>query len=79
MKIKFFEITRNLKFRKTGKCKNIIINFNTVDWKCELFINVIKVGEHICGYSEFNFDIIKQLKEGNNKIFLNVWDYSDKG
>ena len=50
-----------------------------MDWKCELFINVIKVGEHICGYSEFNFDIIKQLKEGNNKIFLNVWDYSDKG
>ena len=61
------------------KDKNIIIHFNAVDWKCELFINDIKVGEHFGGYSEFNFDITKYLKEGINKITLKVLDPSDKG
>ena len=64
---------------KEWKDKNIIIHFNAVDWKCELFINDIKVGEHFGGYSEFNFDITKYLKEGINKITLKVLDPSDKG
>ena len=70
---KEFEIPEN------WKNKNILIHFNAVDWKCELFINDIKVGEHIGGYSEFNFDITKSLKEGKNKILLKVFDPSDKG
>ena len=70
---KEFEIPEN------WKNKNILIHFNAVDWKCELFINDIKVGEHIGGYSEFNFDITKNLKEGKNKILLKVFDPSDKG
>ena len=64
---------------KEWKDKNIIIHFNAVDWKCELFINDNKVGEHFGGYSEFNFDITKYLKEGINKITLKVLDPSDKG
>ena len=64
---------------KEWKDKNIIIHFNAVDWKCELFINDIKVGEHFGGYSEFHFDITKYLKEGMNSIVLKVFDPSDKG
>ena len=64
---------------KEWKNKNIIIHFNAVDWKCELYINNIKIGEHFGGYSEFSFDITKSLKEGINEILLKVWDPSDKG
>ena len=56
-----------------------MIHFNAVDWICELFINEIRIGEHIGGYSAFSFDITKSLKEGINKIILKVWDPSDKG
>ena len=61
------------------KDKNIIIHFNAVDWICELYINDNKIGEHSGGYSEFSFDITKNIKEGKNKILLKVFDPSDKG
>ena len=64
---------------KKWKDKNIIIHFNAVDWKSELYINDDKIGEHYGGYSEFNFDITKNLKTGKNKIILKVWDPSDTG
>ena len=70
---KEFEIPDN------WKDKNIIIHFNAVDWICELYINDNKIGEHSGGYSEFSFDITKNIKEGKNKIFLKVFDPSDKG
>ena len=70
---KEFEIPDN------WKDKNIIIHFNAVDWICELYINDNKIGEHSSGYSEFSFDITKNIKEGKNKILLKVFDPSDKG
>ena len=70
---KEFEIPDN------WKDKNIIIHFNAVDWMCELYINDNKIGEHSGGYSEFSFDITKNIKEGKNKILLKVFDPSDKG
>ena len=70
---KEFEIPDN------WKDKNIIIHFNAVDWICELYINDNKIGKHYGGYSEFSFDITKNIKEGKNKILLRVFDPSDKG
>ena len=70
---KEFEIPDN------WKDKNIIIHFNAVDWICELYINDNKIGEHSGGYSEFSFDITKNIIEGKNKILLRVFDPSDKG
>ena len=64
---------------KEWKNKNILIHFNAVDWKCVLYINEIKIGEHTGGYSDFYFDITKSLNDGINNIILKVWDPSDKG
>jgi len=75
----FLYYSKNFKIPEEWKGKNILIHFNAVDWICELFINEIRIGEHIGGYSAFSFDITKSLKEGINKIVLKVWDPSDKG
>ena len=64
---------------KEWKDKKILLHFNAVDWKCELYLNDSRIGEHFGGYSEFYFDITRHIKEGNNKIVLKVWDPSDKG
>ena len=56
-----------------------MIHFNAVDWKCVLYINEIKIGEHTGGYTDFYFDITKSLNDGINNIILKVWDPSDKG
>ena len=60
------------------KNKKIILHFGAVDWKCTLFINTIRVGEHLGGYSPFCFDITERLKEGTNKIVLQVYDPTDR-
>ena len=62
---------------KDWKGKNILLHFGAVDWKCILYINDEKVGEHIGGYSAFYFDITPKLKEGKNRIILKVLDPTD--
>ena len=70
---KEFEIPEN------WKNKNILLNFGAVDWKCILYINDAKVGEHSGGYSPFSFNITQYLIEGKNKILLKVSDPTNKG
>ena len=62
---------------KDWKGKNILLNFGAVDWKCEVFINRKKVGEHTGGYSYFYFDITKYIKDRKFVITLRVTDITD--
>jgi beta-galactosidase/beta-glucuronidase len=62
------------------KDKKILLHFGAVDWKCTLYINDAKIGEHEGGYSPFYFDITNRLnKEGKNKIVLRVYDPTNYG
>ena len=62
------------------KNKKILLHFGAVDWKCTLYINDAKIGEHEGGYSPFYFDITNRLnKEGKNKIILRVYDPTNYG
>ena len=58
--------------------KTILLHFGAVDWKCELFINEIKIGEHIGGYTSFYFDITTKIQKGKNKITLKVIDPTNR-
>ena len=68
---------RSIKIPDTWKDKNVLLNFGAVDWKCEVFVNRAKVGEHTGGYSYFYFDITKYLKGEKNIITLRVTDATD--
>ena len=68
---------RSIKIPDTWKDKNVLLNFGAVDWKCEVFVNRAKVGEHTGGYSYFYFDITKYLKGAKNIITLKVTDTTD--
>ena len=60
--------------------KKVLLHFGAVDWKCTLYVNGNKVGEHEGGYSAFYFDITKNLNlNGKNKIILKVIDPTNKG
>ena len=58
--------------------KKIMINFGAVDWKCILYVNDNKVGEHTGGYTYFYFEISKYIQEGKNTITVYVWDPTDR-
>ncbi len=59
--------------------KRIILHFEAVDWETKVFINGIKVGEHIGGYCPFSFDITAMLKDGENELTVRAWDPTDDG
>lgn len=68
--------TLSSSFRK----KNVLLHFGAVDWKCEIYINGVKAGDHQGGYDPFYFDITSYLKgSGQQLLELQVSDPADKG
>lgn len=60
------------------KDKKILLHFGAVDWKADVWINDIKIGQHTGGYTPFSFDITPALVKGENKLVVKVWDSTDK-
>lgn len=54
--------------------KEVILHFEAVDWKCEVWLNGQMVGEHQGGYTAFSFDVTKYLKPGRQVLELKVID-----
>lgn len=62
------------------KKDHLLLHFGAVDWKCDVWVNDIKVGSHTGGYTPFTFDITHALKKkGNNVLKVRVWDPTDQG
>lgn len=59
--------------------KQVLLHFGAVDWKAEVWVNDVKVGEHTGGFTPFHFDITSALNKGNNDLVVKVWDPSDRG
>ena len=59
--------------------KRILLNFGAVDWKCDVWVNDIKVGSHTGGYTPFSIDITQALKKKSNVLKVRVWDSTDEG
>ena len=70
---------RDIEIPQNWNDKNILLHFGGVDWKCYIYINDEKVGEHSGGYSPFFFDITNKLKKGKNKLIIKVIDPTNKG
>ena len=76
------ELWYQREFTTSSKWKdnNILLHFGAVDWKADVWVNDIKVGQHTSGYTPFSFDITPALKKsGPNKLVVKVWDPSDQG
>ena len=61
------------------KNSRILLHFGAVDWKADVWVNDIKVGQHTGGYTPFTFDITPALKSGSNNLRVKVWDGTDWG
>ncbi|MGE5859086.1 MAG: glycoside hydrolase family 2 protein [Ignavibacteria bacterium] len=54
--------------------KVALLKFNAVDYLAEVFINRKSIGKHEGGYTPFQFDITKFIKEGENEVIVRVMD-----
>lgn len=62
------------------KGKKVMLNFGAVDWKADIWLNDIKIGQHTGGFTPFSLDITTALaSKGDNKLVVKVWDPTDKG
>lgn len=71
---------REFEVPKAWKGKRVILHFGAVDWKCDVWVNDIKVGSHTGGYTPFSIDITNALwKKGRQVLKVRVWDPTDQG
>ena len=71
---------RSFKLPRAWKGKEVLLHFGAVDWKADVWVNGVKVGEHTGGYTPFCFNITSALKRsGKQVVRVRVWDSSDEG
>lgn len=64
---------RTFKLDKTDN-QRTILNFEAVDYECEVFVNGQSVGKHKGGHTPFSFDITDAAKTGSNQLVVRVED-----
>lgn len=52
--------------------KKYILYFGAANYDTKVYVNGEKVGEHIGGYTPFNFDVTEVLKDGSNFVVVKV-------
>ncbi len=60
------------------KAQRTLLNFEAVDYRCEIMINGHVVGTHQGGNTPFSFDITEALREGENELVVRVEDDTEE-
>ena len=68
---RFFELSDAMR-----ACR-VFLRFGAVDYRCQVYVNGERAGEHVGGYTPFGFDITNLLKEGGNELCVRVEDAPD--
>ena len=67
------------KSREAGRqAAGCLLNFEAVDYRCEVFVNGKSVGKHVGGNDPFSFDISDALREGDNELVVRVEDATEE-
>ena len=56
---------------------SVLLHFDAVDWKAEVWLNGKPLGVHTGGYTAFSFDITDHLVKGPQTLVLKVLDSTD--
>ena len=71
---------REFAMQESWKGKEIILNFEAVDWQTTVMINGKEVGTHKGGYDPFYYNITSLLNEdGDNELVVKVTDPTSEG
>jgi len=66
--------SREFSLQENETSGKIILHFGAVDSECDVFINDIKVGEHVGGFTPFSFEVTSAVNIGENTITVKVKD-----
>jgi hypothetical protein len=76
--------TETLWYRRTFNLdvrplQTLLLNFEAVDYRCQVWVNGQKVGEHVGGNDPFSLDITNVSKAGENTVVVQVQDATNGG
>lgn len=79
---RLLDATEALWYRRTFDAqktdKRLKLNFEAVDYRCEVFVNGISVGKHTGGNTPFAFDVTGEIKDGDNQLVVRVEDATEE-
>lgn len=55
----------------------VLLNFEAVDYHCQVMVNGKEVGQHKGGNTPFSFDITDAIKKGDNELIVRVEDETE--
>ncbi|MBQ0734671.1 glycoside hydrolase family 2 protein [Aquimarina celericrescens] len=58
--------------------KRLILYFGAANYQTDVYLNGVKVGQHLGGYDPFNFDITQLLKSKDNSLVVRVDNRREK-
>ncbi len=61
----------------TSNNERTLLNFEAVDYRCEVFVNGKSVGKHQGGNTPFSFDISEAVADGENELVVRVEDETE--
>lgn len=79
---RLLDATEALWYRRTFQAspsdgKRTLLNFEAVDYRCEVFVNGQSVGSHHGGNTPFSFDITEAIRNGENELVIRVEDETE--
>ena len=75
----YMKYRRTFRTPATWRGRRVRLNFDAVDWKCDVYVNGRHVGGHEGGYDAFSLDVTSALKGGDNELIVTVYDPTDNG
>lgn len=58
--------------------RRVLLNFEAVDYRCDVSVNDRPVGAHQGGNTAFSFDITDALRDGENELVVRVADQTEE-
>ncbi|MCP4776729.1 MAG: glycoside hydrolase family 2, partial [Planctomycetaceae bacterium] len=68
---------RTFSLENKPAAKHWLLNFEAVDYRCEVFVNGNSVGSHVGGNTPFSFDISGEIQKGENELVVRVEDATE--
>jgi len=62
---------RSFSYQKKAN-KRVFLYFGAANYLSRVWLNGTKLGEHVGGYTPFNFEVTEQLKDGDNSLVVEV-------
>lgn len=80
---RLLDATEALWYRRTFEAKKsdqkrLMLNFEAVDYRCEVVVNGKSVGSHVGGNTPFSIDVSHAIQDGENELVVRVEDATEE-